>query len=344
MFDFHKDKKNRSLNYSFDRNKTMLILGQAETEYKSGEIFYFESLNEVEKFYGKDSDLTEAYKTAKSIGAPYIFLGNCYKFTDYIDILDLILQNEFAYIAPVSINFSDTFINPGTNREMYISEFYSNAIADKLSLILMTDKHASLYEDIEHYLSELTAINMKFKERTFNGLVYGENLCFIANLLQNYKFSNVALASVLTISNLKDYPKYNLGDVVFDISNYDLIGQEIVYFEYNNISKTSIENFQNYHSNNSPEKFIPVSLVKKIIQRSLNFEQFTGKLLNAYTKLMIENYINNTISTFLIDLIQDYKILKIEYLYSEDHRVIIQIDMKITPYNSIESIDMYMEV
>ena len=45
---------------------------------------------QVEEMFGIDSQLTLAYREAKLVGAQEVYLCNCYKFTDYIEVLDLI--------------------------------------------------------------------------------------------------------------------------------------------------------------------------------------------------------------------------------------------------------------
>lgn len=321
---------------------SLLIIGKGESAYRSNEIVKFDYIEDVEYSFGEDSELTLAYKEAYSIGARNIYLCNCYKYTDYVQALNLIASNEYTYITPL-FNFSDTIVT-NDNNEYYLAELYSNILGDKLSQLFITDRHASLYEDINHYILEMNKINKDFKESTYEKLPYGDNLCFVLNILQKYNFANVTLASILVQSDLRYYPQMDVGDVIFDINNKDVSGQEITYFAYDNLAKTSIENFLNYCPKQCPEKYVPINLIKQIISRKLDFSEYAGALYNAYMKIRIENKTNTIMSQFTGKLIEKYTINRIDAVKYEDQRISIYIYLSIKPYNSIENIDITLEV
>lgn len=325
-----------------DISNALLIIGKAKTEYKNREIIKCDNINDAEYLYGSDSELTNAFKEALSVGITNIYLCNCYLFTDYLKVLNIIVNTEFAFICPL-FNFSDTY-QTNSNKEVYLCELYSNIIGDKLTQLIFTDKHASLYEDIEQYLDEMTSINSILKEATKDKLQYGENFCFVLNCLNKYNFANVALAGVLMQSDLKYYPQMNLGDVVFDINSNDLYGQEIVYFAYDKITYTTIENLLNYRPKSSPEKFIPVHLIVQKIKRELDFSEFAGTLFTSYMQIKIENRINDKMSSFVGNLIESYKVKNINYVKTKEQVIIIYIYLTIKPYNSMEEVDMTLEV
>jgi hypothetical protein len=320
----------------------LLIIGKAKTDYKSREIIKVDSVEDVDYLYGANSDLSLAYKEALDIGVTNVYLCNCYLFTDYINVLSTLAVTEFAYICPL-FNFSETYVT-NSYKEVYLVEMYSNIISDKLTQLIFTDKHASLYENIEQYLNDMLSINSTFKNATKDKLQYGENFCFVLNCLKKYNFANVALAGILMQSDLKYYPQMNVGDVVFDITNYDLYCHEIAYFAYDILSYTTIENFMNYRKESDPEKFVPVHLIIQKIKRALDFSEFAGTLFTSYMQIKIENKVNNVMSSFVGNLIESYAVKNINYVKTKDQIIIVYIYLSIKPYNSIEEIDIALEV
>lgn len=343
MIDISFDSNGSNFLDNINSYNSLLIVGKGDSEYENTKIVYPSTLKEVEEMFGVNSQLTLAYREAKLAGAPEVYLCNCYKFTDYIDVLDLIAQNEFACIAPL-FDFSLTFVNPLDNKETYLSELYSNSLQESFTHIFFTDKHASLYEDIDHYLKTMRSKNYAFKDRAFDRLEKGDNMSFVLNNLKDYKFANVVLAAIISKSSLRYYPKENLGEAVFDITSEDIYDHEFVYFTYDHLAKTIIENMQNYYKEPAPEKMLLVSIIKNRINIALNYEDFSGRLVNAHTKLELENYTNEVLNGFVGKIIESYELLKIKYERAGAGEININIYISIKPYNSIEKITMKVGV
>ena len=343
MIDISFSSKQKSAFNTVQSHNSLLIVGKGDTEFENKKIVYPKTLLEVEEMFGIDSQLTLAYKEAKLVGADEVYLCNCYKFTDYIDILDLIAQNDFACVAPL-FDFSLTFINPLDNKETYLSELYSNNLKESYTNLFFTDSHASLYEDVDHFLREMRNKNYKFKDATLDRLESGENMCFVLNNLKDYKYGNVVLASIISKSNLRYYPQQDLGEVVFDINKNDVFDHEMIYFAYDYLAKTTIENMQNYHSEPAPEKMLLISIIKNRINIALNYDDFSGKLINAHTKIELENYTNETLQKFIGTLIEAFNLIAIKYERAGAGEININIYISIKPYNSIELINMKVEV
>lgn len=324
-------------------HSSLLIVGKGDSEYENKKIIYPKTLLEVEEMFGIDSQLTLAYREAKLVGAQEVYLCNCYKFTDYIEVLDLIAQNDFACVAPL-FDFSLTFTNPLNNKETYLCELYSDSLQDSFTNLFFTDKHASLYEDIDHFLRTMKSINYSFKDMAFNRLINGENMSFVLNNLKEYKYANVVLAAIISKSSLRNYPQEDLGEVVFDMTSDDVFDHEFVYFSYDYLAKTIIENMQNYYKQSSPEKMLLVSIIKNRINIALNYDEFTGRLINAHTKIELENYTNAILQKFVGELIEKYELLSIRYEKVGLGEININIYISIKPYNSIEFINMKVEV
>lgn len=338
----YSSKELGSLNLVNSHN-SLLIVGKGDSEFENTKIVYPKTLTEVEEMFGIDSQLTIAYKEAKTAGAQEVYLCNCFRFTDYIDVIDLIAQNDFACVAPL-FDFSLTFINPLDNKETYLSELYSNNLQESFTNLFFTDDHASLYEDIDHYLRTMKSKNYAFKDTVIDRLENGDNMCFVLNNLKDFKFANVVLAAIISKSSLRYYPQEDLGEVVFDITNNDIYDHEFIYFSYDYLAKTIIENMQNYYEKPAPEKMLLISIIKNRINVSLNYEDFSGKLINAHTKIELENYTNEVLNSFVGNLIEKYELLGIKYERAGAGEISVNIYISIKPYNSIESISMKVEV
>lgn len=330
----------RTVNHATD--DAILIVGKAETEFKNREIVKPASYSDVEYLYGSNSELTAAYKEAMLIGATNVFLCNCFKFTDYILMAEDIAKENFAYITPL-FKFSETFALKD-NSSMYLCEFYSNMLSENITQLFVSDNHASLYENLDHFLRSTNSIVSTFKNATTNKLLNGNNLCFISNVLKNYKYANVALASILQQSDLKYYPQKDIGDVVFDLNNLDFIGQEVAYFAYDINAKTTIENFLNFSESYDAEKFVPVSIVIQKIRKSLDFSDYKGKLFSPYMRVSLENKIEGIMREYVGVLIESYSIKSIRVFQMPNRTVGISIYITIKPYNSIEEIGIEMEM
>lgn len=325
-----------------DTKEALLIIGKGESEFKNRDILKANSIEEVEYMYGVDSELTNAFKEALEIGANDIYLCNCYKFTDYIEIIDNISKKEFAYITPL-YNFSETFVTD-SNKTMYLCEYYSNILSDRLTQLIFTDQHASTFENLNHFIKSMNKITMTFKDEASSRLINGENLCFVLNGLEKFKYANVALASILMQSDLKYYPSKDIGQVVFDINNYDVYGLESSYFAYDELAKTTIENFLNFREKTGPEKFVPVNLIKQKILRSLDFSDYSGKLFTPYMRISLENKVTSLMAKFVGVLIESYKLQDIVFIANDDRTLTIYVLLSIKPFNSIEEINLSLEV
>ena len=330
-------------NYNnIDLENSILILGAADTNYKENIITKFNSLLEVEDCEGDNSDLTLAYKEAISLKAENVYLCNCFKVTDYITIINTLIDIDFEYIVPL-FSFSDSFTT-SDNNHMYLSEFYSNMLSDNISQLIITEKHASLYENIDSYIKTMNLIANNFKSHCFNKLYNGENLSFVLNNLQNYKFANVVLASILSLTNLKYYPMVNVGDVVFDLNENDFYGNEIAFFSYNNLTNTTIENFKNFEDKSAPEKYVLIQLIKQKVLRSLNLDEYKGKLFTPYLQIALSNSINSIMQKHVGNIIESYQLGDIDYIKEKDNTVTIYLNINIKPYNSIEEINIRLEM
>jgi hypothetical protein len=137
-------------------------MGKGGNNNSRKRIVYADKYKEVLKEYG-DSELTSAFKTLKDLGAPYVFLCNCRENYDYLDMAETLRANDFTYIVPISLNMSEEFDDPKTERRISYIEYMLEKIGRvNNSVFLVTDKHASLYEDIDAFISDMNSIATNF--------------------------------------------------------------------------------------------------------------------------------------------------------------------------------------
>lgn len=334
-------KNNQTDETYITSHNSILILGKGDSEYKNLKITYPKNITEVKESYGEYSELTKAYIEAKKLGAEEVYVCNCHKLTDYVQAIDLVAQSDFAFVCPL-FTFSTTYTNG--NKEYYFAELYSEALSESFSNIIFTEKHASLYEDITHFLTSMKYINYTFKESSLERMSNGQAMAFVLNNLKDYKYANVVLASIISLSSLRYYPQKDIGDVVFDITSDDVIDHEFVYFANDLLAGTTIENLLDYHNEKTPEKMLLINIIKNRINMALDYEQFTGELMNPYTKIKLKNYTNSVMNTFQDVIIQEYSIDKIDFVKAGSLELNINIYITIKPFHSIEYISMKVEV
>ena len=327
-----------------DKNKNILIIGEGATNTKLNQIFYTENLNttQISNLYGS-CELTDAFSFARIFNIQNIFLVNIRRKTDYCNIANIIHNYDFAYIVPLGVYFSDTFFNIGTQKVVTYAELFLNATAENDSTVIMTDAHASLYEDIDSYLKDMDTKIKSFKNTCRDSLQYGNNLCLVANNLKNYTKSNLIFASVLCNAELKDYPSFNFGPAIFDIDDFD-VSNELIYFKSNVNSNTSIENLKNFRLYFDAAKMVTIDKAVKYIIRGIDYTDFCGIQFNEYVKLNLYKYLSNYLQNLIGSAIRNYKINNITLVKNNDHTGSICIDFSITPINSIEEFRVVKEV
>ena len=236
---YEKVRINTNKYTNLDKSKkNILILGAAKSDKEKCNIINPVTINNALLLYGK-SELYNSYKNAFEITSDYnIYLCNCYTTSDYLAIAQQLIQYEFDYIVPIGIYLTDMFYNPISKNNEYYTNFFLNNLyeASSLSVLIMTEKHASLYDDIDYYLNEMRYKQEKYiNDSTTSKLlsVYGSNLISTFNMLENISYSNVVLAAVLSTRNSYEYPKSINNLTVFDFDKNDIDDSNFVYFKYN---------------------------------------------------------------------------------------------------------------
>lgn len=335
-----------------DKNKkNILILGEADTDKKRLEILNPKNDSEAMTYYG-DSDLYNAYKEAYKITKDNnIYTLNTFYITDPIEAIDLIIHYDFNYIVPTSFFASDFFINPKTEIKTSYLAFYLSELAKikSFSTIIATDRHASLYEDIDDYIYEMRDIvedlcsinSMKFDE-------YGNNAIFVLNNFEKIEFSNVVLAAILSQVQYAEHPmqleesEYKL---VYDFDYRDIMSKNISYFKHNLYERdVTIDNFYNLRTTYDEYKIVMIDETIKELYRRIDLDEFKGRLYTPYIKMMIESKVKKYLEDATGSLIKDYKIKKIDFVKTDKTSGYINIELFVMPYGSVEYLKIVMGV
>lgn len=332
--------------------RKVLLIGPGATSNKAREIILPANEQEVLSLYG-DSDLANCYTLIKTFDVSNVYLCNCFSHSDYIRIVDKIMHYDFDFIVPIGIYFRDTFYNPLDDEDQYYIEYMLKqlAVVHSLSTIVMTERHASLYEDFDHYTAEMRQVENAFMEKynfqTSEFLEqYGNNLLFVYNNLKEVSFANVVLAGLFATRKSSNYlPSLIMSEAIYDLNSIDMLGLRAMYFQ-NNIyaNNVTVENPFNFKKT---QDIYSNALIDDVIKRTIkniNIDHYKGKLYNQYTALQIETSINKSLKDLKGVLFKEYTINKIGFKKTGPTSGCVVIDYSIVPYGTLETINVIMGV
>lgn len=317
--------------------KTVLIIGPADTSYGINVIMEQDSVKIVEGLYGEFSALTQAFKCFNGIQNVKIFLANAQYKNDYINIINTARHSELDFIVPLGIKFSDQAPDRISGQQYAYTELLLKALSETSETILvMTDNHASLYEDIDHYLKDMFKKIRNFKNQSKVLDTYGRQLWFVANNLKNVTHANALLVAAICHNKAGNYPLYDFPEALFHIDPFDVDKHELIYFRNNAYAYTSIENFRNYCIEECAEKFIPIDLVIREIDKGLDLSKFCGKLLSNVTKLKIRTEVIDYLDSIKGFMIRDYEFLDVIIELKANYTYRVTTYFNIYPNNTLE--------
>lgn len=326
-----------------NKHTNMLIIGKAATQYGRGEIIYSEDPDEVLDKYG-ESDLSDAFITAKEMGAPAIFLLNLQKDQDYFDMLDVLKQNDFSYIVFATLMLSDTFqdISHGGQVHSFFAYILGYIGRQHNSTFIVTDKHASLYEDIDAFLKD-----MRKNQRTFlarcSERANLQNFIFVANNLADYKMASVPLAAALCTADLDEYPVSQMfGQAIFRIDPWD-DPMDMAYFRSDPARETTVENLVNMLRVYDPEKVVFIDRILKYLRREMDFTQFRGRTYSSYQKLLFNKALVKYLDSILGYVIKEYTIESVNAYRDDPGTVTLVARISVQPVNCLERCSLTVE-
>lgn len=332
---------NKVINYDLHNN--MLIIGKANTNYGILEPHYWNNPSAVSEAYGEKSNLTYAFNEAYNIGVKDIFLLNIQKQRDYLEVIDTIKQNDFAYIVFTDLFVSDTFSDAADAEKIhnYFAYMLGTIGLKHESVFFVTDKHASLFETLDDYIDYMNNTVGTFKTMC-SGKANLENIVITANNLKEKDFANVTLASVICTTAINKYPEYDFGEPIFYIDSTDF-PNDYAYFKTQTVRKTTVENLINCKQG-GPEKVFPVSRILKYIKRAVDYSEFKGRFYTPYIKLKINKKLNDFLTSIKGIAINDFEIIDIAGYKSAPGAVDIICRFNVLPAFSFELCRIEKEV
>lgn len=340
-------ENNVDINYIMDvavnKHSNMLIVGAGKTSFGLRDIQYFTDYDNVLSLYG-ESDISKAFKVASGMGVKDIFIMNVQSPQDYINTIDLIKDNDFAYIVYVSLMLSDTFNQAydGNNIHSYFAYFMGTISRSNESIIVVTDKHASLFENINDFMEHQKKTLDEFLSCCTNKANL-ENIVFVANNLELYPMANVVLAAALCVSSVNEYPSGNFGNAIFHIDSWDSPA-DYVFFKTHASETTTIENLLNCLETGEQTKLVFVSRIIKYIKRELDFSEFKGKLYSPYQKLYIEKKLETYLESLTGTVINKYEIESVKAYRGVPGTITILCRFSVWPIGCLEKCVIEKEV
>lgn len=327
---------------SLDKNSTMLIIGRAATSYKYLSISYEDDPDFVRDSYG-DCELTDAFCEAYKDGCPGIFLLSIHDSRDLLKVLEPIAQNDFAYIVPICTNLSDTYYDAyNHNKQTYYMSYVLKYLGEySESTLVVTDKHASLFEDQDAYLSYMNAVTHNFEYACTLDLRMDNILC-VANNLKDTQHANLRLAIALCTTDVSEYPQMNFGEALFLLDERER-AYDFSYFQTHQNGITTLENFVNFLPA-GVTKIATVNRIVKVIKRELSLSEFEGVLYSEYQRVRIHERIVSYLGRQMHYIINKYDVISIEPYQTQDGTVSVLVRFVVCPINSTERITIDREV
>ena len=325
-------------NVTVNKHNNMLIIGKGATNNSRKQIVFAEKYKDVYNAFG-DSELTDAFITVKKLGAPYVFLMNCRQNYDYFDISTTLRATDFTYVVPISLMISDEFDDPKTERRISYIEYLLEQVGSvNDSVFIVTDKSASLYEDIDAFIEDMNKISSNFSKKRKSPAVR-ENIIFVANNLIDYKISSLPLAAALCTTPINQYPTTDFGEAYFLLDQWEDIGNW-AYFQNHTVRGTTVENLLNFETVGNPLKIVFISRIIKLLKRELDFHDFVGKQYTEYRRLSVRTRLEEYLESLLNSVLYEYEIKAVKpYKHiSEPLSIDIRNVFDVLPINCLEKV------
>ena len=340
----------------FDSTKNnILLLGKSSEEKERCNVINPRGIYNAAILYGPESELYRMYCECLSITKEYnIFTCNCMTYSDFLNVMDLVLHYNFSFVVPMGIRMEDTFYNEKSKQYEYYIDYFMYLIEEYQSIttIIMTSNHAKDYDNIDDFLKHNDKVLEDYFTHTYrdndNYSLYkknGSDIIFVINNLVDILYANAILAAQLSLDDFTEYPKNIDYITYYDIDKLDQKNNSYAYHNYNHLTKsTSIDNLVNMRLYEDVYKNALIDTLIKSILRLLDFDKYKGRLYNAYIKLQIERSVKDTLDDLKGIYFKNYEIKNVGFVKTEDTAGYIYIELLIMPYGFMEYIDVVMEV
>lgn len=292
-----------------DTHTSVLLIGIAKTNKYLMQVVKPESLDEAYEVFGY-CNLTNSYAIARNGHEDKdIFILNLETLHDYLDAAVMLREYEFSYIVPIDVYLSDFFYDPTANgrRTYYLQYLLQQLQKGTGTVVLATDEHANLYEDIDAFLDDMAKKRQAFKANALSS-EHRENILFVANNLSDVAYGNAVAARMILNSEVQEYPYENVArKAIFEIDFTDNI-DDMAYFRNHADGTMTIENLLNMYDGESPIKIFQNYRICIYIGKELDFDEQIGSVFVSYKKQKILMDATAILNSFQGKLLEDYKI------------------------------------
>ena len=342
----NKANKKQKLDQS---KNNILIIGSANNNNQSKVILNPLNVETARQLYGEGNPLFDAYQLAyETTRDSNVYTVNCPMSTDFIEIIDTIIHYDFNYIVPINIYLDDTFINPTNDKKTYFCNYYTERLGaiDSLTTLIMTDRPSYLYGSIDDYILKTKKMFKTYTDESAYILEqFGSNIVFTLNNLKDTEYSNVLLAAILSINKFTEYPNSVSYKTHFDIDSFDLNNINFTYFKYcESTNSCTIENLKNLRVIDDIYKWVPINETIKYVIKTLNLDEYRGRLYSPYVKLQINTRINKLMENMKGVVFKQYFVESIQFVKTAPAVGYINIKVSIVPFGTLEKIHIVMGV
>lgn len=313
---------------------TILLLGIDNTKIGLGETYETDRVQALIDRYGEDSIFIEPFRILKDrFGAESVSVMNLDAWDDLREEEDLFSQHYFTYIVPLGLYLSDSYDDFFENKRFYYSQLLVWMTDRNPSTVIMTGKHASLFNTLTEYLDyekeEIETITGSLSNLQKNNLIY------VSNGLRNETDANVIMAGIL-LNDIAEYPIPDDLNEAYWETDYCDVSKDLIWFRNHHLRPTTVENLKNF----ADDPFIKNVLVDRIIKwLKRNWpdqNEYIGTAFSDYKLVKITEQAEEYLKSLVGWIIYDYRIISVTTEQYVDSSIGIHIRYEIWPKFTIE--------
>ena len=309
---------------------SILLVGLGTNKFKLNEIVETTDLDYIKNNFGADSCFFKASVLAEKFGQNHdLYILNLDTWEDIKYQEEILLDLNFDYIVPLDLYIDDSYYDRYYQKKLTYSQLILLLLHKTITTMVLTGPHAKDYENLDAFLSSeaerLNNVEYRFDNLRKNGMIY------VANILANYTYANVILATMLANTDYGEYPSSSiLESPVFDI-DYSDVSNRMVYFKSNYLTGTTVENLVNFDKNYIT-RLVPVyKIIKYFYFHRADLDKFIGQAYTEYRKLKIQEELFKFLDSLVGWIIYKYELISITVVSNEYGSVDILLKYNIWP-------------
>lgn len=309
---------------------SILLVGLGTNKFKLNEIVETTDLDYIKNNFGADSCFFKASVLAEKFGQNHdLYILNLDTWEDIKYQEEILLDLNFDYIVPLDLYIDDSYYDRYYQKKLTYSQLILLLLHKTITTMVLTGPHAKDYENLDAFLNSeterLNNVEYRFDNLRKNGMIY------VANILANYTYANVILATMLANTDYGEYPSSSiLESPVFDI-DYSDVSNRMVYFKSNYLTGTTVENLVNFDKNYIT-RLVPVyKIIKYFYFHRADLDKFIGLAYTEYRKLKIQEELFKFLDSLVGWIIYKYELISITVVSNEYGSVDILLKYNIWP-------------